>query len=112
MKRYLFSALAVLVAASAFAFAAPAAPISRVSSPTPFGGIQPTSPWYAYDAALRNAHLHVIGSVRPTSPWYAYDAALRKAERKRQQYTVKSVQPTSPWYAYDAALRKAQLQRL
>jgi len=65
-------------------------------------GIQPTSPWYAYDAALRN--------VQPTSPWYAYDAALRKAHQR--QHVTKSVLPTSPWYAYDAALRKAQHQRL
>ena len=39
-------------------------------------GVQPTSPWYAYDAALRQQH---AVSVQPTSPWYAYDAALRKA---------------------------------
>ena len=38
--------------------------------------IQPASPWYAYDAALRNAQ------HQPTSPWYAYDAALRKAQHR------------------------------
>jgi hypothetical protein len=37
MKRYLFSVLAVLVAASAFALAAQAAPISPVSPLKPFG---------------------------------------------------------------------------
>lgn len=70
--------------------------------------IQPTSPWYAYDAAVRNTqHQHTTGSIQPTSPWYAYDAALRKAQHQRQ-HTLRSIQPTSPWYAYDAALRKAQ----
>jgi len=48
--------------------------------------------------------------IQPTSPWYAYDAALRKAHQR--QHVTKSVLPTSPWYAYDAALRKAQHQRL
>jgi hypothetical protein len=76
-------------------------------------GIQPTSPWYAYDAALRNAQhqQHVVSKIQPTSPWYAYDAALRKAQHKRQQHIVGDIQPTSPWYAYDAALRKAAHQR-
>jgi hypothetical protein len=77
--------------------------------------ILPTSPWYAYDAALRNAQhqrqQHVVTSVQPTSPWYAYDAALRKAQHQRQRRVVISIQPTSPWYAYDAALRRAQHQR-
>ena len=47
-----------------------------------------TSPWYAYDAALRNAQHQqhqTIGSIQPMSPWYAYDAALRNAEHQRQQ---------------------------
>jgi len=51
-------------------------------------------------------------SIQPPSPWYAYDAALRNAQHQRQQHLVKSIQPTSPWYAYDAALRKAQHQRI
>ncbi len=76
--------------------------------------ILPTSPWYAYDAALRNAQhqrqQHVVTSM-PTSPWYAYDAALRKAQHQRQRHVITSIQPTSPWYAYDAALRKAQRQQ-
>ena len=49
--------------------------------------------------------------VQPTSPWYAYDAALRNAQHQRQQQTISGIEPTSPWYAYDAALRKAQHQR-
>ena len=53
--------------------------------------------------------------VQPTSPWYAYDAALRQAQHQHHQlsvaYRTPGVQPTSPWYAYDAALRKAQHQR-
>jgi hypothetical protein len=77
--------------------------------------IQPTSPWYAYDAAVRDAQhqrqQQANSSVQPTSPWYAYDAALRKAKRQRQ-HLVSGIQPTSPWYAYDAALRKAQQQRV
>ncbi len=75
-------------------------------------GIQPTSPWYAYDAALRKAQhqQHLTSSIQPTSPWYAYDAAVRKAQHQRQQLAI-SIQPTSPWYAYDAALRKAQHRR-
>jgi hypothetical protein len=76
--------------------------------------ILPTSPWYAYDAGLRNAQhqrqQHVVSSM-PTSPWYAYDAALRNAQHQRQQHVSTSIQPTSPWYAYDAALRKAQRQQ-
>jgi hypothetical protein len=76
--------------------------------------IQPTSPWYAYDAALRDAQhqrpVQTISSIQPTSPWYAYDAALRKAQHQRPVQTISSIQPTSPWYAYDAALRKAQHQ--
>jgi len=55
---------------------------------------------------------HKAIGVQPTSPWYAYDAALRKAQQKRHTQSVKaqvgSVQPTSPWYAYDAALRAAK----
>ena len=50
--------------------------------------------------------------IQPPGPWYAYDAALRQAHHLRQQHDVKSIQPTSPWYAYDAALRKARHQRL
>jgi len=78
-------------------------------------GIQPTSPWYAYDAALRKAQhpqQHVVSNFQPTSPWYAYDAALRKAQHQRRQHLIESIQPKSPWYAYDAALRKAQQQRV
>ena len=75
-------------------------------------GTQPKmSPWYAFDAALRNAQhqrQQVTGSVVPTSPWYAFDAALRKAQLKRQQHLFSSIQPKNPWYAHDAALRKAQ----
>ena len=41
--------------------------------------MQPKSPWYAYDAALRNAKQHATSRI-PTSPWYAYDAALRNAQ--------------------------------
>jgi hypothetical protein len=78
-------------------------------------GIQPTSPWYAYDAALRNAQhqrqAQTISGIQPTSPWYAYDAALRNAQHQRQQQTISGIQPTSPWYAYDAALRNAQHER-
>jgi len=60
------------------------------------GGIQPSSPWYAYAtgyaAALRNAQhherrLHVVSAIRASSPWYAYAtgyaAALRNAQHKR-----------------------------
>jgi hypothetical protein len=75
-------------------------------------GIQPPSPWYAYDAAVRNAQhqrqQQLLRSIQPASPWYAFDAALRKAQHQRQQHLVRGIQPTSPWYAYDAALRKAQ----
>ena len=46
-----------------------------------------------------------------TSPWYAYDAALRAAQHQRQHQAISSIQPTSPWYAYDAALRNAEHQR-
>jgi hypothetical protein len=78
-------------------------------------GIQPTSPWYAYDAALRAAEhqkqQQTVSGIQPTSPWYAYDAALRAAERQKQQQTVSGIQPTSPWYAYDAAVRAAEHQR-
>ena len=49
--------------------------------------------------------------IEPTSPWYAYDAALRAAQHQRQVQTIDGIQPTSPWYAYDAALRAAQHQR-
>jgi hypothetical protein len=49
--------------------------------------------------------------IQPTSPWYAFDAALRKAQHERQEQIIRDIQPTSPWYAYDAALRKAQHQR-
>jgi hypothetical protein len=77
--------------------------------------IEPSSPWYAYDAALRNTQhqrqQHAT-SIQPTSPWYAYDAALRNAQHQRQQFATTKTQPTSPWYAYDAALRNAQHQRI
>jgi hypothetical protein len=49
--------------------------------------------------------------IQPTSPWYAYDAALRAAERQQQEQTIAGIQPKSPWYAYDAALRAAEHQR-
>ena len=62
-------------------------------------------------AALMAAAGATARSIQPTSPWYAYDAALRNAQHQRQQHTISSVQPTSPWYAYDAALRNAQHQR-
>ena len=47
-------------------------------------GIVPSSPWYAYDAALRNAQhqQHATTNIQPTSPWYAYDAALRNAHQR------------------------------
>jgi len=54
------------------------------------------------------------GRVEPTSPWYAYDAAVRKAQDQRHAQQVKSQLrgiPTSPWYAYDAGLRKLKHQR-
>ena len=79
------------------------------------GGVKPTGPWYAYDAALRKAQhqrqQHLARDI-PTGPWYAYDAALRKAQHKRQQHLFSGIQPASPWYAYDAALRKAQQHRI
>jgi hypothetical protein len=46
-----------------------------------------------------------------TSPWYAYDQALRNAQHQRQHQTINNIQPTSPWYAYDQALRNAEHQR-
>jgi hypothetical protein len=52
-----------------------------------------------------------ISGIQPTSPWYAYDAALRAAEHQRQEQAISGIQPTSPWYAYDAALRAAEHQR-
>ena len=48
--------------------------------------------------------------IQPTSPWYAYDAALRNAQHQRQEQIISGIQPTSPWYAFDAALRNAQHQ--
>ncbi|HTZ06938.1 MAG TPA: hypothetical protein VMB53_14470 [Gaiellaceae bacterium] len=70
---------------------------------------------FVFVAVLVPAAIAGNGGVQPTSPWYAYDAALRKAQEKRHDQSVKSetagVQPTSPWYAYDAALRKAQEKR-
>jgi hypothetical protein len=76
--------------------------------------VQPSSPWYAYDAALRKVERQqqLTSSVQPSSPWYAYDAALRKVEHQRQQQLTSSVQPSSPWYAYDAALRRVEHLRL
>ena len=62
-------------------------------------------------AALIPAAGAAVRGIQPTSPWYAYDAALRQAQHQRQQHVIGTVQPTSPWYAYDAALRKAQHQR-
>ena len=58
-------------------------------------------------AALMASAGATARSVQPTSPWYAYDAALRKA-----QHPISGIHPTSPWYAYDAALRKAQHRRV
>ncbi len=79
-------------------------------------GIEPKSPWYAYDAALRKAQhqrlAHVLGGIEPKSPWYAYDAALRKAQHQRLAHVLGGIEPKSPWYAYDAALRKAKHLRL
>ena len=52
--------------------------------------------------------------TEPTSPWYAYDAAVRKAQDQRHAQQVKSQLrgiATSPWYAYDAGLRKLKHQR-
>ena len=43
-------------------------------------GIQPTSPWYAYDAALRNAQ-----QQRQEQMISGYAAALRKAQHQRQE---------------------------
>ena len=80
------------------------------------GGIQPTSPWYAYDAAVTKAQhqrqQHAVSVIQPTSPWYAYDAAVLKARQQRQQHVVSGIQPTSPWYAYDAAVTKARHHRV
>ena len=61
-------------------------------------------------AALMPAAGATVRGIQPKSPWYAYDAALRNAQHQRQHVT--SSIPTSPWYAYDAALRKVQHQRL
>ena len=39
----------------------------------------------AYDAALRNAQHQQhqsLRSIQPTSPWYAYDAALRAQHQR------------------------------
>jgi hypothetical protein len=70
------TALAALIVAVAAAFMPTAGATVR--------GVQPTSPWYAFDAAARKAqHQHVISSVQPTSPWYAFDAAARKAQHLR-----------------------------
>lgn len=61
-----------------------------------------------------------IGSVgpngiQPMNPWYAHDAALRQAQHQRHEQIVaarlKAIQPKNPWYAFDAALRKAQQQQ-
>jgi hypothetical protein len=62
-------------------------------------------------AALMPAAGATARGIEPSSPWYAYDAALRNAQHQRQQHVITSVQPTSPWYAYDAALRNGQHQR-
>ena len=76
----LASAVVVVLAASLL----PAAGIAA-------RGIQPTSPWYAYDAAIRKAdHHNLVSSVQPTSPWYAYDAALRKAQHERLVQAVQA----------------------
>ena len=39
-------------------------------------------------AALMPAAGATARGVQPTSPWYAYDAALRKAQHQRQQQGV------------------------
>ena len=62
-------------------------------------------------AALMPAAGATTRGVQPTSPWYAYDAALRAVQHQRQAQATGSIQPTSPWYAYDAALRAAERQR-
>jgi hypothetical protein len=62
-------------------------------------------------AALMPAAEANARGIQPTSPWYAYDAALRNAQHQPQVQTISSIQPTGPWYAYDAALRNAQHQR-
>ena len=62
-------------------------------------------------AALMPAAGATTRGVQPTSPWYAYDAALRAAQHHRQAQAISGSQPMSPWYSYDAALRAAQRQR-
>ena len=62
-------------------------------------------------AALVPAAGATARGIAPSSPWYAYDAALRNAQHQRQQHATTNIQPTSPWYAYGAALRNAQHQR-
>jgi hypothetical protein len=61
--------------------------------------------------ALLPAAGAAVRGIQPTSPWYAYDAALRHAQHVRQEQIIRSIQPTSPWYAYDAALRAVEHQR-
>ncbi len=67
-----------------------AAALVPVAGANSGAGIEPKSPWYAYDAALRNAQhaKQTVRSIEPTSPWYAYDAALRKAQHQRHQQSV------------------------
>ena len=59
-------------------------------------------------AAFMPAAGATVRGIQPTSPWYAYDAALRQAQHVREQQAISAIQPTSPWYAYDAALRKLE----
>ena len=54
-------------------------------------------------AALMAATGAAARSVQPTSPWYAYDAALRKAQHQRRQHVIRRIKPTNPWSAYTAA---------
>src|SRR5580765_2862150 len=62
-------------------------------------------------AALMPAAGATTRGVQPTSPWYAYDAVLRGAQDQRQAQAISGIQATSLGYAYDAALRAAQRQR-
>jgi hypothetical protein len=69
-------------------------------------------------AALVPAAGATVRGVQPASPWYAYDAALRNTQHQRQ-HAIRSVKPTNPWSKYEPAhdlllqiqLKKAQHQR-
>jgi len=47
------------------------------------------------------------GAIQPSSPWYARDAAVRQAQHKAQLSRI----PANPWYAHDAAVRALQHKR-